>query len=302
MPASYGFSPDIEQEVAACSGTLGCAEAVAGSLVALVLWAGLSTGLLFAPRANVRAAKEAIRAEYDAITAEQDALSSFASRVKELSTAGPTSTVEAGGVGVVGAANGQSGGMAQVRDAYRETVMDVEHFERDYGESLPVNLANEFGDGVAGAVVANEALSPQVKRAVIASAKESHTRRDRYLDTLDTERQRLDRAGEALDDAATRCAELDGDRLRLQSFEDLQARFERLDETRESLETTLSRRQAQVQEGVTFGWQRQDSESVYRYLYRDLDATYPVLADGARVLGRMDDVESRITTALTAQA
>ncbi|WP_053947937.1 DUF7260 family protein [Halolamina sediminis] len=302
MPASYGFSPDIGKEVAACSGTLGCAEAVAGSLVALVLWAGLSTGLLFAPRANVRAAKEAIRAEYEAITAEQDALSSFTSQVKELSTAGPTSTAEGGGVGVVGAANRQSGGMAQVRDAYRETVMDVEHFERDYGESLPVNLANEFGDGVAGAVVANDTLSPQVKRAVIASAKKSHTRRDRYLDTLDTERQRLDRAGDALDDAATRCAELDGNRLRLQSFEDLRARFDRLDETRESLETALSRRQVQIHEGVTFGWQRRDSESVYRYLYRDMDATYPVLADGARVLARIDDVESRITTALTAQA
>ncbi|GAB7013187.1 DUF7260 family protein [Halolamina salina] len=302
MPASYGFSPDIEQEVAACSGAFGCAEAVAGSLIALVLWAGLSTGLLFAPRANVRAATEAIRREYEAITAEQDALSSFVSRVRELSAAGPAPTVEGGGVGVVGAANGQSGGMAQVREAYRETMMDVEHFERDYGESLPVNLANEFGDGVAGAVVANDALSPQVKRAVIASAEESCARRDRYLDTLDDERRRLERAGDALDDAAARCAELDGDRLRRESFDDLQARFECLDETRESLEATLARRQEQIQEGVTFGWQREDSESVYRYLYRDLDATYPVLADGTRVLARMDDVESRITTALTAQA
>jgi hypothetical protein len=95
---------------------------------------------------------------------------------------------------------------------------------------------------------------------------------------------------------------LDGNRLRLQSFEDLRARFDRLDETRESLETALSRRQVQIHEGVTFGWQRRDSESVYRYLYRDMDATYPVLADGARVLARIDDVESRITTALTAQA
>ncbi|MFC6736201.1 hypothetical protein ACFQEQ_08120, partial [Halolamina salina] len=83
---------------------------------------------------------------------------------------------------------------------------------------------------------------------------------------------------------------------------DYGARFECLDETRESLEATLARRQEQIQEGVTFGWQREDSESVYRYLYRDLDATYPVLADGTRVLARMDDVESRITTALTAQA
>ena len=301
MPASYGLAPEVEGEVAACSGAFGCAEALAGSIVALVLWAGLSTGLLFAPRANVRAAREAIHAEYEAITAEQDALSAFASRVKQLSAAGPTSTVEGGGVGVVGATKGGSGGMAQVREAYRETVMDVDHYERDYGESLPVSLAKEFGDGVAGAVLANDTLSPQVKRAVIASVEEGHTRRDRYLDTLDTETERLAEAGEVLESAAARSEAVDGDRLRRRSFEELQERYERLDTERDSLEATLERRQEQIQEGVTFGWQRRDSESVYRYLYRDVDATYPVLADGTRVLARMDDVESRLTTALTAR-
>lgn len=301
MPASYGFAPEVEGEVAACSGTFGCAEALAGSLVALVLWAGLSTGLLFAPRANVRAAREAIRAEYEAITAEQDALSAFASRVKQLSTAGPASTVEGGGVGVVGATNGGSGGMAEVREAYRETVMDVDHYERDYGESLRVSLAKEFGDGVAGAVLANDTLSPQVKRAVIASVEEGHTRRERYLDTLDTEAERLSEAGEALESAAARSEAVDGDRLRRRSFQELQDRFERLHDERDSLESTLERRQEQIQEGVTFGWQRRDSESVYRYLYRDIDATYPVLADGTRVLRRIDEVESRLTTALTAR-
>ena len=301
MPASYGLAPEVEGEVAACSGAFGCAEALAGSIVALVLWAGLSTGLLFAPRANVRAAREAIHAEYEAITAEQDALSAFASRVKQLSAAGPTSTVEGGGVGVVGATKGGSGGMAQVREAYRETVMDVDHYERDYGESLPVSLAKEFGDGVAGAVLANDTLSPQVKRAVIASVEEGHTRRDRYLDTLDTETERLAEAGEVLESAAARSEAVDGDRLRRRSFEELQERYERLDTERDSLEATLERRQEQIQEGVTFGWQRRDSESVYRYLYRDIDATYPVLADGTRVLSRMDDVEDRLTTALTAR-
>lgn len=301
MPASYSLAPEIEGEVAACSGAFGCVEALAGSVLALLLWAGLSTGLLFSPRTNVRAALEAIRAEYEAITAEQEALSAFESRVEGLATAGPTSTVKGGGVGVVGATNGGSSGMAELREAYRETVMAVDHYDRDYGESFPVNIANEFGDGVAGAVLANDTLSPQVKQAVIASAREGTTRRERYLETLDRERRHLDEAGEVLGNAAAKCEEVDGDRLRRRSFEELQNRFERLDDERESLEMTLEQRQEQVQEGVTFGWQRRDSESVYRYLYRDIDPTYPVLADGTRVLSRMDDVEDRLTTALTAR-
>lgn len=300
MPASYSLTPDVQGEVAACSGTFGCLEALAGSVVALLLWAGLSTGLLFAPRANVRAALSAIQREYEAIAAEQDALAAFATRVEKLSPAGPTSTVDGGGVGVVGA-NSQPSGMAKLRQAYRETLMDVDHYDRDYGEPLPENLAHEFGDGVAGAVLANDGLSPQIKHAVLAGVQESHSSRDQYLDTLDRERQRLDEAGESLDDAAAQCAELDGDQLRRHSFDELQSRFERLDEEREALTAMLEQRQEQVQEGVAFGWRRRDSESVYRYLYRDIDATYPVLADGTRVLDRMDTVERRLTTALTAQ-
>ncbi|MFW5935135.1 MAG: DUF7260 family protein [Halolamina sp.] len=300
MPASYSYAPRIEGEVAACSGAFGCLEALAGSLVALVLWAGLATGLLFAPRANVRAALEALRVEYEAITAEQDALEAFVSRIEGLAPSGPKSTVEAGGVGVVGATTG-AGGMEQLRTAYRETVMDVPHYDRDYGESFPVNIANEFGDGVAGAVLANDALSPQVKRAVMASAQEGVTSRDRYLETLDRERERLERAGAALEAAGASCEAVDGQRLRRRSFDDLQERYDRLDDARNSLSSTLERRQEQVQDGVAFGWQRRDSESVYRYLYQDIDATYPVLADGTRVLERMDTVEHRITTALTAQ-
>lgn len=300
MPASYSLTPDVQGEVAACSGTFGCLEALAGSVVALVLWAGLSTGVLFAPRTNVRAALSALEREYDAVAAEQDALAAFATRVKKLSPAGPTSTVDSGGVAVVGTSS-QSRGMAKLQQAYRETMMAVDHYDMDYGETLPENLANELGDGVAGAVLANDCLSPQIKRAVLAGVQESRTHRDQYLDTLDRERQQLDEAGNCLHDAAAQCGELDGDRLRRRSFDDLQARFERLDEERDALTATLEQRQQQVQEGVAFGWRRRDSESVYRYLYRDIDATYPVLADGTRVLDRMDEVDRRLTTALTAQ-
>lgn len=291
----------MQGEVAACSGAYGCAEALAGSVVALLVWAGLATGLLFSPRVNVRAALAAIQTEYDAIVAEQDALSAFATRVEELPATGPTSTVDGGGVGVV-AANSRATGMAELEQAYRETVMDVAHYERDYGESLPENLAAELGDGVAGAVLANDGLSPQVKRAVLDSAKQGYDRRNQYLDTLETERERLDAAGDRLEGAAALCADVDGDRLRRQSFGELQDRFERLEAERETLTATLQSRQRELQEGVAFGWQRRDSESVYRYLYRDIDATYPVLADGTRLLERMDAVERRLTTALAAQA
>lgn len=301
MPLSYQLAPNVYGELATCTGAYGCLETITGSIVALVLWAGLSTGLLFAPRANIHAAAEALEHEYEAIGAEQDALRAFATRVQKLPTGGPTTTVESGGVGVI-SANSQPREMAALQQAYRETVMSVEHYDQDYGESLPVNLANEFGENVAGAVLANERLSSQIKQAVLASTHEGQAQRDQYLETLERERERLEDAGDALEDTAAQCAVVDGDRLRRHPFHELQERFEHLAKERDTLASMLEQRQERIQEGVTFGWQRRDSESVYRYLYRDIDATYPVLADGTRVLGRMNTVENRLTTALTAKA
>jgi|AntRauTorcE11898_2_1112593.scaffolds.fasta_scaffold05299_3 hypothetical protein len=301
MPASYSLAPDVEGGVAACSGAFGCAEAVAGAMIAFLLWSGLSAGLLFTPRANVRAALTALRRERDTVVEELEALSTFVADVESIPAAGPTPSVEAGGAGVVGA-NSHAGGMSTLRKTYRETVMAVDHYERDYGEPFPENLSNEFGDGVAGAVMVNDGLSPQVKRAVLSSAEESRRQRNRYLDTLDRERQRLETAGDSLQREADRAIDLDGERLRLRSFEELQSRYNCLEDARRSLKTTLETRQEQLHEGVTFGWQRRDSESVYRYFYRDLDVTYPVLADGARVLDRIDTIDHRLTTALTAKA
>lgn len=301
MPASYSLSPDVQHGVATCSGAFGCLEAVGGSLVALLLWAGLSTGLLFAPRTNVRAALAALEQESETIIAEQEALSLFSQEVESVPTASPTASVGGGGVGVIGTTNSQPQEMATLRQAYRDTVMAVDHFERDYGESLSEHLAEEFGDGVARAVLTNERLSPQIKQAVLASAGESRTQREQYLKTLESERDRLRSAGEKLDDAVEICASVDGNRLRRRSFEELQSRYERLETERSELSATLSEHQDRLHEGKTFGWQREDSESVHSFLYRDIDTTYPVLADGIRVLTRMSTVERRLTTALTAR-
>jgi len=301
MPAAYSLQPEVQAEIATCSGTLGCLEAIGSSAVVFLLWLGLLTELLFAPWVNVRAALSAIQTEYDAITAEQEALTSFVTRVEELPAGGPTPTVGSGGVSVVVATNSQPGAMAEVRDAYQETLMAVDHYDRDYGEPLAENLANELGDGIAGTVLSNDSLSPQVKRVLINSAQNGYTSREQYLGTLDSERTCLEAAGESLEEVASCCADADGSRLRLRSFSELQDRYDRLQDARGRLTATLERRQEQLQEGVTFGWQRRDSESVYRYLYRDIDAIFPVLADGTRLLERIETVESRVTTALTSK-
>lgn len=301
MPAAYDLAPAVEEGFRTCGSTYGCLEVAAASMLALVAWAGLSTFVLFSPQLNIRAAVAALSEEYRRVEDEQSALAAFADRLGSVAT----STQMAAQANAVGTAvtrtQGGGGGMNQVRRAYQETVMSVDHYEDDYGEPLAEHLAGEFGENVAGAVVTGDGVSPPLKQALVAGSEEGRAQRDQYLEALSREERHLQEAGSQFEQSAQVCAELDGNRLRRRPFDDLRERLERLDAERETVQSTLEDRQRHLQEGVRFGWERQDAESVYRYLYDDLDVTYPALADGTRLLTRMREVEHRLLTGLTAK-
>jgi hypothetical protein len=303
MPAAYDLAPAVEEGFRTCGTTYGCFEVAVASVLLFVAWAGLSTFVLFSPHVNIRAAVAAIDDEYGRVEDEQTALSRFAQRLSRISTAQPMAA-QANAVGNTVQfveRSGAGGGMADVRRAYEETVMAVDHYEEDYNEPLPEHLASEFGENVAGTVVASSDLSPQLKQALVSGCQEGRAQRDQYLEGLRREETQLEQMAEQFERAAALTDEVDGQRLRRRPFEDLQDRLDRLDTQRAAVATTLDDRQKHLQEGVRFGWERRDADSVYRYLYEDLDVTYPVLADGTRLLDHMRDVEHRLLTALTAR-
>lgn len=303
MPAKHGLPNDVEQGLQACNTSFGCFEAVVVSLLAMLAWAGFSAGLLFAPRENVRGALAAVRAECDSVIAEREALARFADRLDELPTAQLQGTsVRGAEIGVASTTSRPPNeGMAAVEEAYRETVMAVEHYEQDYGEPFAQHLASEFGEEIAGAVITNDRLTPQVKSVLLTSAREGQHQREKYLEAMRREREQLQEANSVFGSIADTCESVDGSRLRRRSFEELQGRLERLHDEREQLAEALEERQNRLHNGITFGWDRRDAESVYRFLYSDIDVTYPVLADGTSLNERMKDVESRLTTAVTAR-
>lgn len=303
MPAAYDLAPAVEEGFRTCGTAHGCFEVAVTSILLFVAWAGLSTFVLFSPQVNIRAAVRAIDDEYGRVEDEQTALARFADRISRI-TASQPAAARANAVGTNVQFVEQSGGggaMAEVKSAYEETVMAVAHYEEDYDEPLPKHLASEFGENVAGAVVTGDDLTPQLKQALSAGCQEGRAQRDQYLEGLRREEEQLEQMVDQFGRAASVTDEVDGRRLRRRPFEDLCERIDRLDTQRAAVSTTLEDRQRHVQEGVQFGWERRDTESVYRYLYEGLDVTYPALADGARLLDHMRDVEHRLMTALTAR-
>ena len=117
----------------------------------------------------VRSAIALVETDHERTTTERDAFASFLHRISnldvssvdlQLSHAHQASTQTLVTPKTPGHAESQ---LKRVRNAYRETVMSVPHYQEDYGDSLPESLAEEFGPEIATAVLTTDQLTPPLR-------------------------------------------------------------------------------------------------------------------------------------------
>ena len=88
--------------------------------------------LVFGSLSYVPSARSLLREEREKTRRERTAFEAFADRVGRLSASAPTA-VASGPQQLVRASGGADAQLSAVRDAYRDTVMAVDHYEREYG-------------------------------------------------------------------------------------------------------------------------------------------------------------------------
>lgn len=284
---------DMGSGFAGCSSTVGCAEAAAVSLLWLLIWLGGSSLILFAKQANIRAAKAVLADERRRVVEEQRAFDRFGERVESVVPTTPPAPEPPGHLLTDG-----DDSLKKVREAYRETVMAVDHYEEDYGEPLGEHLATEFGDGVATAVIQGDGVPPGLPDALVTRTRAARAVRKNYLGTLDEERQRLEDGQRALADVADSCEDLEDRHLRMLSFAELRERWDRLADHRRRLESILADHQRRVSREVSTGPRVPDPSTFFEYLYADLDVRFPVLADGLELGRELDGLDHRLTRAI----
>ncbi|WP_226042862.1 hypothetical protein [Natrinema sp. DC36] len=140
---------------------------------------------------HIPAAITAIEREVEQLERECDAFDRFATEVKSI-------TVSAGGTERVSpllasTATANRSELGEVRTAYRNTVMEVDHFELEYGEGLRENMHLELTGNVAAAVVDGYQFSEPLKQAVIQQSILARSRRESLIQTIDIERDSLER-------------------------------------------------------------------------------------------------------------
>jgi hypothetical protein len=177
--------------------------------------------------------------------------------------------------------NTGSNGTTAVRRAYERTVMTVPHYEEEYGDALGESLEAEFGTEVAVGLTDLGRLTPGLKRAVLDAAGAARTERDRFVEALDAEADSLRESGTRLAAIRDELGTLAGEPI--PDFGAQEAVRARLGVLADDCDAVADDRQAILREWDDRFDPPAGVPDLPRYLYTDLDATYPVLATVAEV-------------------
>lgn len=285
-----------------CGPALGCAQTDLLNQVLLLAVFGLVTVVLFAALQHVSRARSEVAEEQSRTARERDAFAKFAQRVAKLdpSPSGHQIAAPEGATATVAMAGNTPSDdrLEAVRDAYRETVMAMPHYEEEYAEPLGYHLREEFGEEVATAVTGGSRLTPELKQVLVRRARESSHERGRLMDRLDREAEALDSAADELETIERVVHETDDVTLDDRDFRALADEWHRLGEFESRLTRLLERRQ----EALQSQWEASDLSglrSLQHYLYADLETGFPILADGAVLADRLTATRSRVLATLT---
>ncbi|GAB7009349.1 DUF7260 family protein [Halorubrum trueperi] len=183
--------PSEEPAVAECTSLsceIGNLASEPGAVTAVVI-AGLVAFVAFA---YVRDAKADCRRERARVLDEREAFEEFADRVSSFEPvpAGSTATALDGPVAAVRTVDRMGGADVKLRRvlaAYRDTVMSLPHYRREYDETIPESLAAELGPDTATALASNRTLSPGAQSALVSRSRRAVDARSSLADAIDSE-------------------------------------------------------------------------------------------------------------------
>ena len=300
---------------ALCS-PVGC---VSGELLAqALLYAGLGALTVFAlaALAFIPDARAVLRNERERTADERDAFARFARRIANLDvTATQGFAAQGGGANRdqglgpgpgVGTLTLSGGGgkppddsLAQVRQAYRETVMSVDHYEEEYGESMAENVSAEFGESVAIALEEAETFTPGLRQTLVDGAETARDRRNSLVRATEQEEATLREAASTLSDVESDVESVESGSTLSLSFEQLMDRWGHLYDLEQECETMLQERQKSIRSGYGVPLRLDGPISLQEYLYDSLPVTHPVLAEATRVLESVRAAQDSTSVALS---
>ncbi|MWG33816.1 DUF7260 family protein [Halomarina oriensis] len=237
--------------------------------------------------APIDTALERVATERRALDTERAAYETFANRVAPLDVAVPAhqSTASQTLPSAVGV-DRRPCGTDPIREAFRDTVMSVPHYDADYGESLLAHASGELSPELARGLQ-SDAPPPGFKRTLLDEVEDAIKRRRSLLDHLVTEADSLAAARSALRDVVAGLDSVWGRR------EGGASAGPTPDKLTEQCRAVIEDRQSLVQNRLFSSIH--DGHDFCTYLYGDVDGwTYPVLSVAASLRRDIDALDSSL--------
>jgi hypothetical protein len=234
----------------------------------------------------------AVREEQSRTEAEREAFEEFAAELEQLDATndpGPTATA----VGSRSLGNGSSAPAATtetVQALYRETVMGVDHYETEYDEPLPTNVAAELGADFRTALLTNDHLTTPLQQALVEKSRVAARSRAEFESLVQSELRSLTGAETRLRSAAGTVAQVRDRDFTRQPIDNFEAGTRQLQAVERECESLIADRQAEYVDAP-----EEDGLNFREYLYQEYEWTHPAVGDALDLIESVREAETRIT-------
>jgi len=287
----------VEQGAAEFCQAVRCGYPDVFAQLSLLVWIAALMLLTIVAAVRISQAQDEVASELARVRAERNAFRRFRQAVAKLTATRPQTAEISSASGVVQAEPTDSA-LGRVREAYRETVMSVSHYEEDYGESLAGHLRAEFGEEIATAVVGGDQFTPQLKQALLQQSTANQVKREKLMRVLESESEELATYERRLDEIETDCREAVSRPMLQRTYEELDETWQTLEDLQAELDELLAERQSRLDRDLAVGPTGEGQHAFQRYVYSELESTYPVLSSGVRLYHRIRSTKQDVSRAL----
>jgi hypothetical protein len=255
------------------------------------------------PRATdqIGQARECLDQERTRTQAEEHAFQQFVSRVDAIEVSKsrfPGWTQRHGSVRSLIGMDSNEEQLSEIEDAYRETVLDTDHYAAEYDDSsIYESIAAELTPEIAQSLKHNDRLTSELQTAILEAAQQTRNDRTRFLDVLDHEAASVTEAHEEIRTIDTAVSELADPPFEAWNFTALTTARDQLLGLEDDCDAVAHQRQQFLDERTPPQTIHLE-ESLNEYLYHPLDWTHPVLSAIATCVGRIQRIRRWVEQAL----
>ena len=239
---------------------------------------------------TIERALEIAQEERRRTTSERDAFNEFITTVNSINPSSPNTSFNK----VMSLrSKSQQATTREIQQAYRESIMNMPHYEEEYNETMAINLEAELGPDIAEAIIKDCPVTPQLQHVVAISAARAEEKRTEFINTLDIEIDILKTERRTLSAIQDMYTSFLNRQLYTYSLDELHEKYDQIDQKQSMCSKILEDRQTQRQTGHA-SLQTKSVSDLQSYLYQDLKVTYPILSDTLQLYKELCSCRYRI--------